>query len=520
MTTQQLIQKLTSEYSDNRKFTLRYSEDEAVSVYPKSINRLNDDFLFIGREESEKYLFIVSIKGDQAFIEKFDGELVTKNIFESGILVKQCRLNHTNAVRIRELFDFTKPVLIGIQNSFGFGDRLGIANPGHLRSIMGTNIRPVLAQQSIRELKRTNRQPKEVIDAATWAVLQEDFRDGFGADADHIKTPEDIDIMVNAGYTMFTIDPGLYVVNEADSLPIGIILEKIKSIEWPLLQDTPDNFIAKYENTIFPISKDFKIQPSRERVLRATVKYGRVIAHTVKMYRHLTEHYPEYPFEIELSIDETDSITSPFEHFLISQELKRLGIQLVSLAPRFVGDFEKGIDYKGDLHYFKTEYIKHLEIGELLGPYKISFHSGSDKFSVYREIGSIDYGHVHVKTAGTSYLEALKTVAQYDPKLFCEILDFSREQFEIEKKSYHISAHIENVPKSADCTKKKLMRLFEQNNTRQVLHVTFGKVLTCKNRQGKYIFKDRILNCLHKYENSHYENLFTHFRKHIEPFII
>ncbi len=104
-------------------------------------------------------------------------------------------------------------------------------------------------------------------------------------------------------------------------------------------------------------------------------------------------------------------MTTPFEHWLVASELRRLGVEWVGLAPRFVGDFEKGIDYRGDLEVFRREYLKHLAIAEALGPYKISIHSGSDKFGVYRVIGEIGKGGVHVKTAGTSYLEALRTVA-------------------------------------------------------------------------------------------------------------
>ena len=277
--------------------------------------------------------------------------------------------------------------------------------------------------------------------------------------------------------------------------------------------------MARYEDRSFPIAENFTIRPGREQVLRALVKYGNVIAHTVDLYAYFQEKYPDYPAEFELSVDETESVTSPFEHFLVANELKRHGITLMSLAPRFVGDFEKGIDYKGDLDKFKEEYVKHVKIAEMLGPYKISIHSGSDKFGVYEAIGSLDQGHVHVKTAGTSYLEALRTIAVNDTGLFREILDFSRDQYEIEKASYHVSADIKNVPVSSQATDAQLLALFEQDDGRQVLHVTFGKVLTSRNAEGEYIFRDRILNCLQAHEESHYSFLQRHFDRHLKPFL-
>jgi hypothetical protein len=520
MTGKQLIKILSSaKQGDNQVFVLPLSADETIQVYPQSINRHGGAFLFMAKQGLEKYLYIVALDGDTSRLDKFEGENLPDTRFDPGTSVKQCDLIHANAVALRALFPFTRPVLIGLHDTIGLGDRLGLANPAHLRAVAGTGMKAVLAQQSIRELERTQRKPEEVMDAASWAVYQEGYKKGFGADADHLKTTADIDLMVAAGFTMFTIDPGDHVVNEADLLPVDDLISKSKSLPWSLLEDSFDNFLSRYEKRSFTIAEDFTIEPEREQVLRALVKYGQVIAHTVKLYAFFQKQYPDYPAEFELSVDETESVTSPLEHFLVASELKRLAIPLVSLAPRFIGDFEKGIDYKGDLDQFRVEYIKHVKIAEKLGPYKISIHSGSDKFGVYRVIGSLDQGYVHVKTAGTSYLEALRTIAENESALFREILDFSREQYETEKASYHVSAKIEKVPVATKCTDAQLLKLFDQDDGRQVLHVTFGKVLTNKNAKGDYTFRDRILNCLKVHEKSHYAYLERHFERHLKPFV-
>ncbi|HEY6436836.1 MAG TPA: tagaturonate epimerase family protein, partial [Ignavibacteriaceae bacterium] len=206
------------------------------------------------------------------------------------------------------------------------------------------------------------------------------------------------------------------------------------------------------------------------------------------------------------------------EHYFIASELKRLGVRLISLAPRFIGDFEKGIDYKGDLDIFKEEYIKHISIAKYFGTYKLSLHSGSDKFSVYNVIGSLKLGVTHVKTAGTSYLEALKVVAVKEAGLFREILDYSRNLYEKEKKSYHVSADLNKVRVGESYSDEELIGLFNLDDCRQILHVTFGRILTDKNEEGGYIFKDRIFKCLIKNEELHYKFLIAHFHKHLNPF--
>ena len=519
MTIPEFVRKLTAAVTDNQPLEVELLPSLRVEIYPRSVNQLGDDVLFLGREGLEKFLYVLSPAGGSERADQFQGELVGAISLVENAVLKRCPMNHPNADTLRQLLDFTRPVLIGLHDSIGLGDRLGVANAGHLRAVAGTNMRPVLAQQSIRELERTERQAEEVMDAATWAVFQEGYKDGFGADADHLKTTDDIDRMVKAGYLMFTVDPGDYVVNEADTLAVEDLTQRARALPWDLLDDTFDNFIARYAGIQFDVAADFSLKPDREEILRALVKYGDVIAHTVRMVRHLTSRYPDHPYELELSVDETESVTSPFEHFMVASELERLGIQLISLAPRFVGAMEKGIDYKGDLNYFKAEYLKHIQIAEKLGPYKLSFHSGSDKFSLYRTVGSLGRGHVHVKTAGTSYLEALRTLTTTDPGLFREILDFARKHYETEKATYHVSAELERVPPAGDLSDDQLPGLLDQDDARQVLHVTFGKVLTMKDSAGKTLFKDRIMASLREHEQVYDDCLTRHFRRHIEPFI-
>jgi len=498
--------------SNNSFVALNLGDPKTVNVYPNSLNEKNNCKLFIARDESGKSLFIAA--QDKRTIE----ELGFEGAYVDSLNVKRCNLTHYNATQLRELFDFTKPGLVGLPDSFGFGDRLGLSNAAHVRTAKNFNIKPIFAQQSIRELERTQREAEEVMDVASWAVFQEGYRDGFGADADHLKTEQDVDRMVKAGYTFFTIDPSAFVENEADTLPENALIEKCKSLPWNELEDTFESFLKRYENTTFEISSDFKIGPTKIDVLRGLTKYGGVLAHTKKLYFYLKEAYPAHPSEFEISVDETDSVTSPFEHFLIANELKRLNVEIMSLAPRFIGDFEKGIDYKGDLDSFREEYIKHIKISAKLGSYKISIHSGSDKFGVYKTVGDLDEGNVHVKTAGTSYLEALRTIAEVDTALFREILAFSKNHYENEKKTYHVSAQLDKVPDAKTATKDQLLELFEQDSPRQVLHVTFGKVLTTK-ENDEYLFRNRILQCLEQNEEAHYKNIVKHFTRHLEPLV-
>jgi hypothetical protein len=502
------LETITSEQEDNVFYA-----PENIKVYSRSIKKIDNTLFFAGCAGKMKSLFLLSEK-DEFPAAKFKGEVVEKN--EAGMQLKRCPFKTENRKALQELFPFTKAVVLGLRNSFGFGDRIGQANAGHLQALEGYDFMPILAQQSIRELTRTNRTADEVMDAAVWAVFQEGYTKGFGADGDHLKTIQDIDMLVKAGYTQFTVDPGEYVNNDADILSEDKLKEILKSYPWDVLNDSIDEAKKRYLDKRITID-DFDIAADETGILKAYCKYGKCIAHVLALYNHLKNSYPGYDSEVEVSVDETDSVTSVFEHYFIASELRRLGVKFIGLAPRFIGDFEKGIDYKGDLDLFEREYIKHASIAAHFG-YKISLHSGSDKFSVYKVIGKLKKGYVHVKTAGTSYLEALKVIAMKNPALFREILDFSRGLYEQEKRTYHVSADTAKIKPADGYKDAELLLLFDSVDARQILHVTFGRVLTEKNGAGNLRFKDDIVKCLEENEQLHYEVLVKHFHRHLEPF--
>ena len=128
-----------------------------------------------------------------------------------------CPLSAENAQAIRRELPWSAPQLVGLRKSVGCGDRLGIATPGHLRAVRDGDMFPVLAQQSMREMQRARRSPQQVLDDVTWGVIQADYRDGFACDGDHLKSKEDIDACIAAGYSGFTLDPGAYVDDEANT---------------------------------------------------------------------------------------------------------------------------------------------------------------------------------------------------------------------------------------------------------------------------------------------------------------
>ena len=492
--------------------------------YPASFVAVGGILFFLGRREREKRLCLVWQAGaSPAALADFCGEPVgarpgsPARAVPLPVSLQAGYLDHTNALGLRKHLPFTAPRLIGVRASIGCGDRLGLATPAHVRAVRGAGLSPLFAQQSIREMTRTGRTPDEVMDTATFGVFEEGYRDGFGADADHLQTTEDLDHTIAAGFTMFTIDPGDHVDNEAQTADAAALRAKFEALPWPDLETTAQELSARYLDKPLRLPDDSVVTLDDEALPRAAVKYGRALAHTARMYRHLKHQLGERPFELEMSVDETATPTSVAEHLFVARELQRLGVQWVSLAPRFIGEFEKGVDYIGDLTEFERSFAQHVAVAQHLGPYKISIHSGSDKFSIYPIAARLAGELVHLKTAGTSYLEALRAIARIDPALFREIMAFAIARYPTDRASYHVSADVGQVPAPASLRDGDLPGILDNFHTREMLHVTFGSVLTAE-QNGKPQFKDRLMQALAEHEEVHYQTVRAHIARHVAPF--
>ncbi len=479
----------------------------ALNLIPASVTQANGLEYGLVSTPGGRKLAILG-HGGSADLSAFAGD---SSDFEDQVIVL-CRLTGQNAMALRDQLAWLRPKPLGMSTSFGMGDRLGVATPGHARA-MGEfegRIAPIFAQQSTREMRRTGRTPQQVMDEATWGIFEAGWQGGIGADADHLKSTEEIDQCWQAGFSFFTFDPGAYVRQVSG--------QASKAQLTGLVDELPD-YLHTCATDLLGESLDFdghSMVISEGTLLSAIVKYGKAIDQVVTMYRHLEMLPGTRPFEVEISMDETEEPTTPAEHVYIAHELRRMGVKWASFAPRFTGRFEKGVDYIGDIQALEAELSVHAAIARQYGPYKLSLHSGSDKLSIYPLFAQKTNGLVHVKTAGTSYLEALRTIAGVDRELMAEIYNFALTHYSADRQSYHVSAVVERAPKPSDI--KDWSSLLDQFDAREILHVTFGSVLTEKTSPDGWRFYDQILQRLETYREEYFNNLVKHFRQHLRPF--
>ncbi len=224
-----------------------------------------------------------------------------------------------------------RPTTLGLKPSFGFGDRLGLATPGHVAALKrcGSGIEPIFAQQSIREMTRTNRTPQQVMEDAQSGVRLAGYGGLQGADADHLKTPTDVERTAQAGFVFFTIDPSGEVDVHADEYDSDQLGEKFK----PLAPESP--WLSQYEGKKIKLSTGTTIDFSPAVCRRAAVKYGRAIAMAIKLAKHIEQTAGKHnqPFEIELSVDETPNPTTLPEHYIIADQCVKAGMIVGESGP-------------------------------------------------------------------------------------------------------------------------------------------------------------------------------------------
>jgi hypothetical protein len=495
--------------------TLHAPDLPGIELYEQSLALSGEACIFLASRGGRRCLVLLTRPGDP-LIEPFSGERAPRD----GQVLLIGPADAANAAALRAALPWLQPRPLGLRTSAGMGDRLGLATPGHVCALRlaaaasgGRAVAPIFAQQSIREMERTGRTPGEVLDDATWGAFQEGWRGELGADADHLKTEADVVRCAAAGFTFFTIDPGEHVDGAADGLDEPALRARYAALPWPELDSSPAGLLDLYRGRRFDLD-DRRIELDEGTLLRAAVKYCRAVAHVAGIYRHLAAALPAGGFELEVSVDETQTPTSHAEHLIVALELARLGVRWVSLAPRFVGRFDKGVDYAGDLAAFERDFAGHAAVARCLGPYKLSLHSGSDKFSVYGIAAEHARGLLHLKTAGTSYLEALRTLAQAAPDLFRRIYEVAVLCYEADRASYHVSAELRRVPPSSSLTDAELPACLDEFDTRQVLHVTYGSVLAPERGLRSLLF-----DALRHNASAYAANLERHLARHLAPLI-
>jgi hypothetical protein len=292
--------------------------------------------------------------------------------------------------------------------SFGTGDRFAHQGEAQLQgSILAREAGIELTHvwnKSFREHKTVKSDPSSVRKEADDAVKALSWSGQYLVDADHINM-DTVDSFV-AYSDFFTLDVADYIGKSASEDEIAAFVNKYSKYKGDL--------------SIPGIATPFKIDDAFLKRIATTFLFA--TREAGKIYRRIAELKGSEDFIAEVSMDEVDNPQTPAELFFILAAIADAGVKAQTIAPKFTGRFNKGVDYVGDVDQFAREFeedilviqhaIKEFGLPENL---KLSVHSGSDKFSIYKPIKELTKKYntgVHVKTAGTTWLEELIGLAE------------------------------------------------------------------------------------------------------------
>ncbi len=292
---------------------------------------------------------------------------------------------------------------IGVGDRFGREGRAQIAAAEAIRKETGTEL-DLVWNKSKREHSIIGTTPQDQRKAADGAVAASHWKGTFFVDADHIGAATVEPFLSHCDF--FTIDVADFIGKKADVAKTEYFLSRNRS----LIGD------ARVEGLPAPMElSGALLRATADRYLQAVVEAGTV-------YRKILERKGAGNFVVEVSMDETDVPQTPEELFLILKALADEGVPVDTIAPKFSGRFNKGVDYVGKVDAFRAEFEADMRIASyaarrfgLPAGLKLSVHSGSDKFSLYPHIARIarETGMgFHLKTAGTSWLEELIGLAE------------------------------------------------------------------------------------------------------------
>jgi len=292
--------------------------------------------------------------------------------------------------------------------SIGIGDRFGRQGKAQLEAVMkmkalGTDVTPVW-NKSHREHTLIGTGPADTRREADDAVKALGWKDPYFVDADHVGM-KTVDLFVRDS-DFFTVDVADFIGKSADGDSIAHFVKRHKDRAGLLrVPGIPEGI---------PVTEE-RIREIAEKYLYAVREAGRI-------FRHVEDQRKGKPFVVEVSMDETSAPQTPVELFFILAAVADEGIPALTVAPKFTGRFNKGVDYVGDVQRFVREFEEDLAVVafavkefQMSPGLKLSVHSGSDKFALYgpmnRALKKFDAG-LHLKTAGTTWLEEMIGLAE------------------------------------------------------------------------------------------------------------
>ncbi len=485
-------------------------EFSGMALFPMSLSRLTPYVAVVGAcEKGRRRLLRISSRG--AAMARFESQPLAE-MRRGNLTLSVNDASQDLILSLTEHVPWLRPRPNPGRPSIGMGDRLGMATAAHIRAVESSSLFPYLAQQSVRENSGTGRGWRDVMADALFGVFREGWKRGFSADADHLDDPEEMAAAADAGFVRYTLDLSKSVrdISGMDRMQLSRELVSLER-EIPGAQQWRKRYLGK----AFHLAAGFSTRSlvfDEKSFLKTVVRMGAAVGRALELASAVASLVRGRAFELELSLDETEERTTLHEHLFAALEMAENDLPVAAVAPRFVGEFPRGGDYRGNTSKLARDVALHAAVARATSKHVLSVHSGSEKFSIYPRLGEACDGAFHVKTSGTSYVEAMRVVARADRSLFCAVVEAAERAFDTVKRSYRFEAAPNTLPAPDKLGAHELEdAYFSTREGRQLLHASSGGILTGRRELGR-----KVRECLMDNEQLHFELVSSHLKKHVE----
>ncbi len=376
-------------------------EKVAGAVINKSLCEVPGGWLaLVNAEEGKRLAF--AVKGESQLSQMFMAE---KTAEENGITVMVMQLNPNNAAVVRRFVKWAAPSACGTKGtSVGFSDWLGTADAFVAELFAKRQLKPVLVDYTAENSAALKRNFLEAVDTATWGILENGYKEGYGANAAGLKTEEDIVKALLYGYSMIGFD-----CSDKIDLAIEKLSEEAVEKRYNGLNDAfREALAASYLNVEFQVGAH-TVKFDEAELRRIVLEFGEAIMHVQFIYNSYLKNTP-WDIDFELSLSKPGKVLTPQEHYLIANELQRNNIKLAAIS----------IDGLMDKEALAENLELHCEIADTFG-YRLSFANADLTMESPAVAVKALKGKVHFKLNNVLWLAALQLVAAKDAELFAKI---------------------------------------------------------------------------------------------------
>lgn len=376
-------------------------EKAAGKIINKSLCEVPGGWLALAVTEEGKRLVFAS-KEESQLSKMFVAE---KNVEENGVNVAVMQLNPNNAAVVRRFVKWASPSACGTKGtSVGFSDWVGAADAFVAELFAKRQLKPVLVDYTAENSTVLKRNFLEAVDTATWGILENGYKEGYGANAAGLKAEEDIVKALLYGYSMVGFDC-------SDKIDLSLEKTSDEEIEkrYNGLNDAfREALAASYLNAEFKVGAK-TVQFTEAELRRIVLEYGEAIMHVQFIYNSYLKNTP-WDIDFELSLSKPGKMLTPQEHYLIANELQRNNIKLASIC----------LDGLMETEALHEDLQVHCEIADTFG-YRLSFCNA--------DLAQVDFaaaikflkGKVHFKLTNVLWLAALQLVAEKNAELMGKI---------------------------------------------------------------------------------------------------